>query len=197
MKQVTLRFATTNRGKIREAREVLSTFGIQIEPLAVDFAEPKEGTISDVALAKLTQVRKQGYQNVMVEDSGIFFAAYSDFPGVLSKRVFQGIGYKGIEKLLVGESRKAWFEGAVAVYWHGQTKIFSAKTYGRIVPYHLQNLQPEAGLPYDPIFVPRGETKVFRELPFDKRLEHSYRRKALEKMAKWIKTFNKNPSIEL
>lgn len=186
MGQITLQFATTNQGKIREARDVLLSFGIEIEPLLINFAEPTEGSISEVALHKLTQVMKEGYQNVMVEDSGIFFAAYSQFPGILSKRVFQGIGYQGIEKLLAGETREAWFEGAVAVNWKGKTEVFSAKTFGQIIPQKDQKLKPESGLPFDPIFVPRGETQVLRQLPYQKRMEHSYRRKTLVQLARWI-----------
>lgn len=187
MKNRRLIFATSNEGKIREASIVLADFGIQIQPIPFPFREPVTGSIADVALDKLYQVLENEHLNVLVEDSGIFFEAYHQFPGVLSKRVFEGIGYEGIDRLLAGQSRKAWFEGAVAVSWQGEVKVFSAKMDGYILPLSEQTIiNPEPGLPYDPIFVPKGETQVLRQLPMEKRIEYSYRKKALIQMARWI-----------
>lgn len=180
-------FATSNEGKIREASIVLSAYGIQIQPIPFSFREPITGSISDVAWDKLYQVLEIEHQNVLVEDSGIFFEAYHQFPGVLSKRVFEGIGYEGIDRLLADQSRKAWFEGAVAVSWQGEVKVFTAKMNGHIIPLSEQTtITPEPGLPFDPIFVPEGETQVLRQLPMEKRLKYSYRKKALVKMVHWI-----------
>lgn len=186
MRKKELLFATSNEGKIREARYVLSPLGFEIRPIEMDFDEPITGSISEIALHKLHQVLAKGMTHVFVEDSGIFFDAYHQFPGILSKRVFQGIGYRGIEKLLMHESKKAWFEGAIAAHWQGAIKVFSAKTFGHLFFQSEQTLAPESGLPFDPIFVPEGENCVLQQLPYEQRIKHSYRRKALVKMAHWM-----------
>lgn len=182
---IKLTFVTSNEGKWQEAQDVLSPYGFEVQPITYDFAEPTAGTIEQIAIQKLQQIRNQGYRRVFVEDSGIFFAAYHQFPGVLSKRVFQGIGYRGLEKLLHNESKDAWFSGTVALDWDGEIKTFSASIDGTIVK-KKPSLAPEPGLPFDPIFVPTGEERVFAALSLEKRRQYSYRRRALINMANWI-----------
>lgn len=182
-----LGFVTENAGKLAEARSILSPLGIELYHVALPLREPEEGTIREVCLEKLRQVRRMGLDRVMVDDAGIFLAAYQGFPGVLTKRIFDLIGYKGFMKLLAGESRKAWFEGAVAVLWDGEIRCFFAKTPGKIIEADPENLQPEPGFPFNPIFVPEGEDRVLSEIPPEERLKHSYRRKALEQLAAWLK----------
>lgn len=181
-----LYFATQNQGKVTEADQILRQFGIRVLPVPFNFRESTAGTTASIAQQKLAQIKEQGYQRVMVEDSGIYFAAYQHFPGVLSKRVFQGIGYAGLERLLQGVSRQAWFEGSVAVHWHGHEGVFSATMSGQMIDPFPHNPQPEPGHPFDPLFVVTGETIPFQQLSIEKRLHYSYRRMALLKMVQWI-----------
>lgn len=180
-------FATKNEGKLGEASRILGPLGIEVVPLPVELSEPDAGTIEEVARMKLNQVMEQGMNRVMVDDAGIYFAAYPQFPGVLTKRIFHRIGYRGIAKLLVGESREAWFEGTVAICWDGQIRTFSGVTRGRIIESLSEEMIPEPGFPFDPIFVPEGDHRVLKEMPVEERLRYSYRRKALEKMAEWMR----------
>jgi XTP/dITP diphosphohydrolase len=180
-------FATQNEAKLKEAIDVLAPMGIEVESLPIVLHEPDVGTMAEVAEIKLKQVLEQGYDTVMVDDAGIFFAAFDSFPGVLTKRVFDRIGYKGIRKLLEGEVRDAWFEGAVAVACKGQTAIFTAKTHGRICDQIDDEMIPNRAIPFDRIFIPDGDTRVLHDVPLEERLRYSYRRKAMEKMAEWLK----------
>lgn len=182
-----LRFVTENAGKLAEARSILSPLGIEVIHEPLPLVEPEEGTIEAVCLEKLRQAKRMGLDRVMVDDAGVFLAAYKGFPGVLTKRIFDLIGYRGFMKLLEGESRQAWFEGAVAVAWDGEIRCFTARTPGRIIEADPDSLQPEPGFPFNPIFVPEGEDRVLSEISPEKRLKHSYRRKALEQLAAWLK----------
>lgn len=134
-----LRFVTENAGKLAEARSILSPLGIEVIHHSLSLVEPEEGTIEEVCLEKLRQVRRMGLNRVMVDDAGVFLAAYPGFPGVLTKRIFDLIGYKGFMKLLTGESRQAWFEGAVAALWDGKIRCFTARTPGRIIEAESHN----------------------------------------------------------
>ncbi|PTX59637.1 dITPase [Melghirimyces profundicolus] len=181
-----LPFATQNEGKLNEAREILGPLGIEVESMNLDLAEPDRGTIEAVTMEKLRQVREMGFSRVMVDDAGIFFAAYPHFPGILTKRVFQGIGYKGIMKLLDGETRKAWFEGAVAVLWDGETVAFSAQTPGRLLKTSPDRIQPEPGFPFNSIFIPHGDHRTLSEMSAEERAHYSYRGKVLKQVARWL-----------
>jgi XTP/dITP diphosphohydrolase len=180
-------FATQNEGKLTEANQVLAPFGIEVVSVNIPLMEPDAGTVAEVARVKLKQVMERGYDRIMVDDAGIYFAAYPQFPGVLTKRVYERIGYRGIEKLLQGESREAWFEGAVAVCWNGLVKTFTGITHGKIVDKMSDAIVPETGFPFDPIFIPDGDTRVLKEMPVEERMRYSYRRKALTKMADWLR----------
>ncbi|WP_164491827.1 non-canonical purine NTP pyrophosphatase [Staphylospora marina] len=182
-----IRFATENRAKLEEARQALSRHGIEVEGIPLKLAEPDGGTVSEVARFKLEQVRKLGMDHVMVDDAGLFFKAWPGFPGVLTKRIFDKLGYRGFAKLLDGESREAWFEGAVAVCWDGDVRVFTGVTAGMIAELK-DSLKPVPGFPFDPVFVPEGESRPLAELSEEERLVHSYRRKALEQLADWILT---------
>ncbi|PTM56641.1 non-canonical purine NTP pyrophosphatase [Desmospora activa] len=185
-----LPFATTNEGKLREARHVLTPLGIDVVSLPLQLFEPDVGTIEDVTREKLKQVKERGIQRVMVDDAGIFFAAYSHFPGILTKRVFERIGYKGIFKLLQGERRDAWFEGAIAILWDGEVNTFSAHTYGRLLEEYPPGVTPEPGFPFNPLFVPVGENRTFAEMSPSEREQYSYRAKVLKEAAHWLQERN-------
>ncbi len=180
-------FATQNKEKVTETKKILAPYGIEVWCHPVSFTEPDSGTVEETARAKLEQVRQQGLDHVMVDDAGIYFAAYPDFPGVLSKRIVQRIGYKGIRKLLMKESREACFKGAVGIYWNGEMKVFCGETKGRIIEDIDENESVFPGFPYDPIFVPEGAAKVLSELSEEESQVYSYRRKALDRMAKWLR----------
>ncbi|MFC4077489.1 non-canonical purine NTP pyrophosphatase [Salinithrix halophila] len=182
-----LPFATKNEGKLKEAEQVLMPCGIQVTPLSLELAEPDSGSIEEVAREKMRQVMEMGYRRAMVDDAGIFFAAYQQFPGILTKRIFERIGYKGIMKLLEGETRKVWFEGAVGVLWDGESAIFSARTSGRLLKMNPSDIQPEPGFPFNPLFVPDGETRTFAEMKPEEREAYSYRGRALKKAVHWLR----------
>ncbi|SDW45564.1 dITPase [Marininema mesophilum] len=181
-----LPFATTNDDKLKEAERVLKPHGIEVTPLRLTLMEPDTGSIEAVAWEKLKQVCELGYERVMVDDAGIFFAAYPHFPGILTKRVFDRIGYKGILKLLEGESRQAWFEGAMGVIWDGERAVFSAKTPGRLLGKVPQNMPDEPGFPFNRIFVPDGETRTFAQMSLEEREAYSYRGQVLHRIASWL-----------
>ncbi|MBA4496220.1 non-canonical purine NTP pyrophosphatase [Paenactinomyces guangxiensis] len=186
-----LLFATKNKAKLAEASQVLSRCGIEVVSFDIDLSEPDAGTVEQVAQMKLQQVMVLGKNRVMVDDAGIFFAAYPEFPGVLTRRIFNLIGYRGISKLLTGESRQAWFKGTVAICWDGQIRTFSGITRGRIADAFSEEIEADPRFPFDSIFIPEGDTRALQEMPVEERLAYSYRRRALEKMAEWLKIVGK------
>ncbi|QKG83203.1 hypothetical protein GXN76_01140 [Kroppenstedtia pulmonis] len=182
-----LPFATKNEGKLKEAEQVLKPYGIQVTGLSLDLMEPDVGSVEAVTKYKLKQVWEQGYTRVLVDDAGIFFAAYPSFPGILSKRIFERIGYRGIMKLLAGETRRAWFEGAVGVLWDGDTACFSARTSGFLLEKNPEEIKAEPGFPFNPLFVPDGDTRPMSEMSWEERNRFSYRETALRQVAQWLR----------
>ncbi len=183
-------FATTNEEKLKEAKLALAPFGHEVEGRSFSFYEPTEGVMEDIAKIKLSQIDNDVDAPVFVDDSGIFFEAYPNFPGILTRRIFNLIGYKGIDKLLKNENRNAYFHGVIAFKWKNQIELFEGKTNGKIIdqiPYHLPL---HVDFPFDPIFLPEGSAKVFGEMTIEERVAYSYRKKALEKLGMWMQSYN-------
>jgi len=187
---VKLIFATRNQGKLKEAKLALSPFGHEVEGRTFAFLEPSEGSLERSAKIKLSQIDQNLDDPVFVDDSGIFFEAYPGFPGLLTRRIFHLIGYKGIDKILKDENRNAYFQGVVAVKWKGQIKMFDGKTTGRIIEDIPLDLPSAVDFPFDPIFIPNGSDQVLGKMTMEERVFYSYRRKALEKLVRWMHTFN-------
>ena len=90
-------FVTTNKHKFVQARSVLSKFNITLHQLVEEKFEPKEWDIEKVAGFNAKELANKTNKPVVVDDTGIFFDAYENFPAQNAKWVFEKIGYKGIE----------------------------------------------------------------------------------------------------
>ncbi len=181
-------FATTNIEKFNEAKLALAPYGYEVEHESFDFNEPINGEMENIAKIKLMQVKnKLGLDApVFVDDSGIYFEAYNNFPGILTKRIFRMIGYRGIKKLLENENRKAHFHGVIAFIWNNEVKIFHGRTYGSIIKDIPDNLPDNLKFPFDPIFIPKGSTRTFGQMDIKEKLNYSYRREALDGLGLWL-----------
>lgn len=178
-------FFTTNHEKLAEAQLALAPFNIKVEGRSFPFIEPTKGSLEDIALFKLSQIQNEE-NPFMVDDSGIFFEAYPGFPGILTKRTFKMVGYKGIRKLLDGETRRSFFQGVIALKWNNEVKTFTGETSGQIIPNIPTTLPNELKFPFDPIFVPDGDNRVLSDMTLEQRVYYSYRRKALEGLVDWF-----------
>ncbi len=179
-------FYTTNQEKLAEAKIALAAFGFEVEGRSFPFIEPTKGTMEDIASYKLSQIKHDDDSPIMVDDSGIYFEAYPGFPGILTKRTFRTLGYKGIRKLLDGETRRAFFQGAIALRWQGEIKTFIGETYGSIITNIPLDLANDLKFPFDPIFIPDGDNRVLSEMSLEQRVAYSYRRKALNALVEWL-----------
>jgi len=141
--------ATTNKGKLREFRQILSQLGFQV--LSLDDMEEKihveeDGkTFIENALKKAKAYGDFYRIPVISEDAGLEVEALDGYPGVYSAR-FYSIDYGGKEevegdkdsanvkkllRLMEGkENRKARFVSAVAFY---KPEDFCLIYYGRLL----------------------------------------------------------------
>ena len=177
-------FVTSNQSKVLEAKNILKQFGIEIKEFMVDVPEIKTKTLEETSRWKAVEALKIIGKELIVEDTGIFFKAYRNFPGVCSRTVFDAIGYEGIFKLLNGKPREAWFE-TVVTYINPEFKLKSFKgiCQGSITTKILGKIDKR--FPYDSVFKPLREKRVFAEMSKEEKAKYSHRGKALEKFATW------------
>ncbi|MDO8624497.1 MAG: non-canonical purine NTP pyrophosphatase, partial [Candidatus Diapherotrites archaeon] len=167
-----------------EVAEVLAP-QIVLSRESFEFLEDSDLSIEEVAQEKAKQAFAHFNRPLIVEDTGVFFEAYHNFPGSLAKRIYNAIGVDGLLKLLEGKSRRAYFE-VVLVYTDGNiTKSFVGKSFGTIAQEQGPK-SPRLQMGYEMLFVPDGHLKYLSEFSIPEKAGVSHRVKAANAFKEWF-----------
>lgn len=180
--------ASGNKGKIKEAAEILKEYKIvSMKELGidVDVVEDKE-TFEGNAIKKAEEIAKALNGKLCIaDDSGIEIEYLDGFPGVRTKRWLDGTDRERnlaiIEKLkgVPKEKRRIKFTTAIAIS-NGNKTICEL---GIIEGYVAEELRGDNGFGFDEIFeLENGKTLA--ELSDEEKNEISARKIALEKIRK-------------
>ncbi len=182
-------FATGNRHKLRELRELLP--GVELEPLPDDVAlPPEEGdSFAQIALEKARATHEATGRAVVADDSGISAVGLDGRPGIQSAR-YGGEGAsdeENLEKLLrevaaAGDERRAFYTCALALIEEdGSEHVFEARWDGHLI----EEPRGEGGFGYDPAFVSKGQEdgRTASELSDAEKNEISHRGRAARLLA--------------
>jgi XTP/dITP diphosphohydrolase len=177
-------FATSNRGKLEEARAILAPFGISVEGYGGKGTEIQADTTSEVASYASRGASKAAGRAVLVEDAGLYVESLNGFPGPYSAYAFKTIGAAGIIALLRPSPRRraAKFVSSLAYCEPlGEPVLFEGYALGAIAA----RPRGTRGFGFDPIFVPIGGRKTFGELTVHEKSAVSHRADSMKKFAKW------------
>jgi len=195
--------ATTNPGKAREIRKLLSGTGVEvltldgIGPLRMP---PEEGaTFRENAAAKARFVAARSGFAALADDSGLEVDFLGGAPGVYSARY---AGDKATDRenylKLLGEmegapigSRGARFRCVVALALPDGTVVDFDGSFEGVI---ADGPSGEGGFGYDPVFFipPLGRTAA--ELTAEEKNSMSHRGRALEKLKLWLLENNRSSS---
>lgn len=185
-----LYFITSNPGKFKEVCENLAPLGYTVKNLKIEYPELQVDTLDEVAKFGVDWLNKKVDNPFIIEDSGLFIEALNNFPGVYSAYVFKTIGHEGILKLLKNKSkRSAYFESCIGYFNRthaGKSEVLMFK--GKCAGYIAKQPNGNNGFGYDPIFVPKGETRTFAEMSAAEKNRVSHRGKALKQFIKYLET---------
>lgn len=184
MKEIVM--ASGNKGKIKEAEEILEDFKlVSMKELGieVDIEEDKD-TFAGNAIKKAEEIAKLLKGKLcLADDSGIQIEYLDGFPGVLTKRWHEGTDKERnlaiIEKLkgVPREKRKISFVTAMAIS-DGKKTICEI---GKIDGYVAEEARGELGFGFDEIFeLENGKTLA--EISEEEKNKVSARKLALEKL---------------
>ena len=98
----TIYFATSNTGKVENARRALKNFGFKVQQIKIELAESQAEDPAEIALEKARQAYTKIKKPVIVEDSGFFISALGDFPMTHIKFSLKTLGIKNILAMLKG-----------------------------------------------------------------------------------------------
>jgi XTP/dITP diphosphohydrolase len=187
-------FATGNKHKLREMRELLP--GVELEPLPERVPLPPElgDSYAEIALEKARAAQAVTGSAAIADDSGIGTVALGGRPGILSAR-YGGDGAsdeENLAKLLsevkeAGDERGAYYTCALAlVEADGTEHVFEARCEGRLI----DEPRGEGGFGYDPAFVPDatgpGDDRTMSELCQAEKNEISHRGIAARMLAEHL-----------
>lgn len=185
MKEKKLIFATSNKHKFEEARELFQLYGIMIEQVIPISPEIQNENLENIArftlMGEISIIKKP----MFLEDAGLFIEEYDGFPGPYSSFVQQKIGNKGVIRLMSGViNRSAKFRSVVAFCEPGgEPCYFNGVTNGIIA----KEERGERMFGYDPIFIPSGgDGKTFSEMSVREKNKFSHRGIALKSFIDWL-----------
>ena len=195
-------FATNNKNKLSEIREILGS-GFEVMSLAEigcheDIPETGD-TLLDNAVQKARYVFEKYSYDCFADDTGLEVDALDGEPGVHSARYAEGTDHDSnanMDKLLrkLGDEtrRTARFRTVIALLQKQQSgesagegsvlHIFEGKVEGSII----KEKRGAEGFGYDPIFMPEGYDKTFAELGLDVKNQISHRARAVKKLADYL-----------
>ena len=186
-------FASGNRGKIREALEILGEGFELLTPAEAGILEdiPETGqTLRENSLQKARYLYERTGMDCFADDTGLEVDCLGGAPGIHTAR------YAGeakdpaanIDKLLremekAGGERTARFRTVVTLIIGGETRFFEGVMEGSIAKAR----SGAGGFGYDPVFMPEGYDCTAAELSEEQKNAISHRGKALRAMAAALK----------
>ena len=184
-------FATANKHKLREMRELLPELGLKALPDGVELPPEEGDSFAAIALEKARATHAASGEAAIGDDSGIEAMALGGQPGIYSAR-YGGPGAsdeENLDKLLrevaaAGEERRAAYHCALAlVEADGKERVFEARCEGRLI----ERPRGEGGFGYDPAFVPDDtgpdDERTMSELSQAEKNEISHRGRAARLLA--------------
>jgi len=206
-------FATTNEGKLREAREYLKE---AVEQLDYDYPERQADDLTTVAAHGARAAYRRAGEPVIVDDSGLTVEAFDGFPGPYSSYVEDTLGIERVCHLARHEDDRAAAFRCVVAYCDGdpfeatpepvdrsrrgqdtaadkragattdeqvREGRLPVKLFEGVVPGTVVAPRGEGGFGFDPIFEYDGRT--FAEMATEEKNAISHRGRALAKFAEW------------
>ena len=181
-KKITINFVTSNKGKVKEFRQILEP-EIKVNHVRLSYPEMRSDSPEKIARQSAEMLASKLKKTAVVEDSGLFIEALNGFPGTCSAYIHKRIGLKGIIKLMQGiKDRECVYKSAVAYCEPNKKAIsFLGEENGNIAEKIMGNY----GFGHDPIFVPEGSNKTYGEMQNTEEIK-KFRRKAVLKLREYL-----------
>lgn len=188
-------FATSNKHKLQEVREILSPHGIIVYGIndlnlsPRDVIEDGKDYFSN-ALIKAKALQELTNMPIISDDSGLEIVSLDNKPGLYSARFASQYGghAKAIEEILKElkgkPNREAYFICSICLLnVENKPLKFEARVKGNIA----NSPDGTSGFGYDPIFIEEKLNKTYGLMTKEEKNQHSHRAKALKKLIVYLK----------
>lgn len=188
-------FATGNKGKLREAQEILGPEWELVTPADLGITEDIEETgttLEENSVIKAEYLWNRTGLTCFADDTGLEVDCLDGAPGVYSAR-YAGEGHDfeaNIDKLLAEVAAKgpdaprtARFRSVVTLIVDGRKQLFKGAVEGRIA----EGKSGSGGFGYDPVFIADAyPDRTFAEVSDEQKNAISHRGQSLRAMAAWL-----------
>lgn len=186
--------ATSNKHKLKEVRDILSKYDIEILGMD-DLSIPPIDVIEDGknyyenALIKASSLIPYTSLPIMADDTGLEILSLDNKPGLYTARFMEQFSsreetFKEIFSLLEDKNRASRFIcDIVLVNLKEEPLEFVGICEGKIAT----QISGDDGFGYDPIFIVKEKQKTFAEMTEKEKNAVSHRGKALTKLANYLK----------
>lgn len=193
-KQRILVFATNNKHKLQEIREIAGDRFIikSLDEIGCNEEIPETAdTIRGNALMKARYVAEKYGVDCFADDTGLEVDALGGAPGVHTARYASAEGHDSIGNMqlllanLEGkENRNARFVTNIALIIDGEVAVFEGECRGTVATEQ----HGEAGFGYDPVFRPQGNERTFAQMTAEEKNAISHRGRATAKLLQYLKS---------
>jgi len=171
-----LTFITSSENKLAE---VVRLLGRPLAQAAIAMEEIQAVALAPVVAHKAHHAYAQVHSPVLVEDTGLAFAAWNGLPGALVKWFLSSLGNDGLCRLMQAEANRTATATSMFGYYDGTLyRAFSGSVEGLIV----ESPRGTQGFGWDAIFRPFGSERTFAEMTPEEKDGFSMRRLALEQL---------------
>jgi XTP/dITP diphosphohydrolase len=183
--------ATHNPGKVQEMVELLAPWHVDVVSageLGLDEPEETGQTFSDNALLKARAASRATGLPALADDSGLCVHGLGGRPGIHTadwaavpgqQRDFNRAMQRVQAELGANPDRGARFMSTLALVWpDGHEEVFEGWVEGTLV----WPPRGAIGWGYDPMFMPRGDSRTYGEMSAEEKHATSHRARALAKL---------------
>ena len=186
-------FASSNKGKITEVKDIFNGSGFQIVSLPdldnVPQIVEDGNTFRENAKKKAKIIFDKFKLPTIADDSGLMVEQLNGKPGVYSARYAgEGCTYEDNNRKLLKElsgyphPHRAKFI-CYAVYMDDQKYL---ETIGEVNGSVINEIKGKQGFGYDPVFLPDGFERTMAELSLEEKNKISHRSKAFNQLKKLL-----------
>lgn len=184
-------FATNNRHKLDEVREILGD-GYELstprEKGVTEEIPEEQPTLEGNALQKARYIYERTGEDCFADDTGLEVEALGGAPGVYSARYagehcsFADNIAKLLDAMVGVDERRARFRTVIALILDGREYLFEGEVEGEITREPAGN----EGFGYDPVFQPDGYEVTFAEMDAAEKNAISHRGRAVAHLAEFL-----------
>ncbi|WDU57660.1 RdgB/HAM1 family non-canonical purine NTP pyrophosphatase [Pseudemcibacter aquimaris] len=183
--------ASHNAGKVREIRELLEPYGVEVfSSKELELSEPVEDGETFIANAEIKSKSATSESGLvaLADDSGLVVPSIGGIPGIHSARYAVNpetnerdfsYGMARLNNELGDHDRGAYFACALSLAWpDGHVETFEGRVHGCLT----WPIRGENGFGYDPMFIADGYDDTFGEMEPNEKHSISHRADAFKKL---------------